>query len=99
MSSFFSTTPNSDKLLVSSQISIFWSIAIPLTVVVIVIYTLWTQRAEVRAWYAEKRRKKYQRQQKRLGSENHGERDLEKGEKRDGVGKEIASSQEDRKQV
>lgn len=46
----------------------------------IVTYTLWVQRAEVRAWYARGR-------------------DLEKGEKSDGVGKEMVSTQEDRKQV
>jgi hypothetical protein len=55
MSSFFSTTPTNDHLLVSSQFWIFWAVSIPLTGVVIVTYTLWVQRAEVRAWYARER--------------------------------------------
>jgi hypothetical protein len=46
-------------------------------VVVLVVYILCVQRAEVRAWHA-KRKRKYQQQQKKLGSPK--KRLLEKGE-------------------
>ena len=98
MSSFFETTSN-NHLVVSPHFWIFWSVSIPLTVVVLVIYTLWAQRAEVRAWWAEKSRRRYLKQQKRLGSEKEMDRDLEQGEKSDAVGQETMLSQEDRKQM
>jgi hypothetical protein len=94
MSSFFSTASNNNHLLVSPQFWIFWSFAIPLTAVVLVIYILWVQRAEVRVWYAGKMRG-HPRLQKMLRSRKQRERDLEKGE----VSGQMASSQEDRKQV
>ncbi|ERF71513.1 hypothetical protein EPUS_00502 [Endocarpon pusillum Z07020] len=68
MSSSFDKS-HQNELLVSSEFWIFWSVAIPLTAVVLVIYALWAQRAGVRAWLAEKRRKRYLKQQKRLGSD------------------------------
>jgi len=55
MSSFFSTASTDNQLRVSPQFWIFWSFSIPLTVVVLVVYILWVQRAEVRDWYAQMR--------------------------------------------
>ena len=66
----------------------------------LVIYTLWAQRAEVSAWLAERRRKRYLKQLKRLGSDKKPmEKDLEKGETSDAVGKETVLSQEGRKRL
>ncbi len=93
MSSFFGTTSSNDDLLVSSQFWIFWSVTIPLTVVVLITYTFWAQRAEVRDWYADKRRRKYQKQQKRLRDEKQRAKDLEKGETSAGGGMAMMSSQ------
>lgn len=98
ISSLFGT--DNGHLVISSEFYIFWSIAIPLTVVVLVIYTLWAQRAEIRAWLSERSRKRYLKRQKRLGSdEKPMERDLEKGERSDAGVKETVLTQEDRKQV
>ncbi|MCJ1246450.1 hypothetical protein MMC30_003657 [Trapelia coarctata] len=66
MSSFFTLDTESSRLLVSSDFWIFWAIAIPLTALVIIIWTLWIQRTEVmniwkrrkHAWQEQERRRR-----------------------------------------
>jgi hypothetical protein len=94
MSSFFSNGSNNDHLLVSPQFWIFWSFAIPLTAVVLVVYTIWVQRAEVRDWYAEMR-KKHPILQKMLRSGEQRRGDIEKGE----GGRPMVLGKEGRKQM
>jgi hypothetical protein len=79
MSSFFSTASTDNQLQISPQFWIFWSFSIPLTVVVLVVYILWVQRAEVRDWYAEMR-KRHSRLQKMLRSGRQRGGDVEKGQ-------------------
>jgi hypothetical protein len=57
-------------------------LAVTLTLIVLVTYILWVQRAEVRAWYAERQRKNYRKQQKRREGAKESERDFEKSEER-----------------
>ena len=48
MSSFFTLDSQTFQLHVSSDFWIFWAIAIPLTGLVVFIWTLWIQRTEVK---------------------------------------------------
>jgi hypothetical protein len=49
MSSFFSMAPDGSGLQVSSKFWIFWAFAIPITLLVMAIFTLWIQRREISA--------------------------------------------------
>lgn len=47
MSSFFSQSPNDAHIVVSSKFWIFWAIAAPITLLVLICYFIWVQRREL----------------------------------------------------
>jgi hypothetical protein len=62
MSSFFSMAPDGSGLQVSGKFWVFWAFAIPITIIVVAIFTLWIQRREISdfakefmySWYKRK---------------------------------------------
>jgi hypothetical protein len=51
MSAFFSQTPDNTHVIVSSEFWIFWALAGPITILVLISYFTWVQWAEIRRWW------------------------------------------------
>jgi hypothetical protein len=54
ISAFFSQTPDNTHLIVSSEFWIFWALAGPITIPVLISYFTWVQWAEIRRWWRGK---------------------------------------------
>lgn len=51
MSSFFSQSPKTTHIVVSSEFWIFWAVAAPITLVVLISFFMWIQRRELYKWW------------------------------------------------